>query len=288
MTKTCILIGAPIDSGQQRAGCLMGPAAYRTAGIARAITDLGHRVERPGRCRACPRSAPPPAPTRRCIRCPRPSAGPPRCIRRRKPAMAEGFPIIHGRRSFAGARLGRGRRRPCRRTGPPAVPALARRAFRFPHAADHPVGQPARHAGRLYRRPRRLRRLPALPRADPGRNGSAFTASARSIRPNMRRCSSMTSRSTTCGCSTNTASSRPLRAFLDRVRGRRRHAACLARRRFPRSLDRARRRHHRARRHHLPRGASGDGTAARDRASSPRSTSSSSTPFSTSAAAPPA
>ncbi|OIQ70683.1 arginase [mine drainage metagenome] len=44
MTKTCILIGAPIDSGQKRAGCLMGPAAYRTAGIAHAITDLGHKV----------------------------------------------------------------------------------------------------------------------------------------------------------------------------------------------------------------------------------------------------
>lgn len=43
--KTCLLIGAPIDSGQRRAGCLMGPAAYRVAGLARALTDLGHRVE---------------------------------------------------------------------------------------------------------------------------------------------------------------------------------------------------------------------------------------------------
>ena len=44
MTKT-ILIGAPIDSGQKRAGCLMGPAAYRVAGIAAAIRDQGHSVE---------------------------------------------------------------------------------------------------------------------------------------------------------------------------------------------------------------------------------------------------
>ncbi len=43
MSKT-ILIGAPIDSGQRRAGCLMGPAAYRVAGIASAIADLGHGV----------------------------------------------------------------------------------------------------------------------------------------------------------------------------------------------------------------------------------------------------
>ncbi len=41
----CILIGAPIDSGQHRPGCLMGPAAYRVAGLAQAIRDLGHSVE---------------------------------------------------------------------------------------------------------------------------------------------------------------------------------------------------------------------------------------------------
>ncbi len=40
-----ILIGAPIDHGQRRQGCVMGPAAYRVAGIARAIRDLGHGVE---------------------------------------------------------------------------------------------------------------------------------------------------------------------------------------------------------------------------------------------------
>jgi arginase len=39
-----ILIGAPIDSGQRRAGCLMGPAALRVAGLERALRDLGHRV----------------------------------------------------------------------------------------------------------------------------------------------------------------------------------------------------------------------------------------------------
>ncbi|SEM79732.1 arginase [Gemmobacter aquatilis] len=43
MTQT-ILIGAPVDSGQRRPGCLMGPAAYRVAGLARMIADLGHGV----------------------------------------------------------------------------------------------------------------------------------------------------------------------------------------------------------------------------------------------------
>jgi arginase len=42
---TCILIGAPVDSGKRRAGCLMGPDSYRTAGLASALRDLGHRVE---------------------------------------------------------------------------------------------------------------------------------------------------------------------------------------------------------------------------------------------------
>jgi len=43
-TQTCILIGAPVDSGKRRRGCLMGPDAYRTAGLAEALTDLGHKV----------------------------------------------------------------------------------------------------------------------------------------------------------------------------------------------------------------------------------------------------
>lgn len=43
--QTCILIGAPIDSGKRRTGCLMGPDAYRTAGLAEALADLGHEVD---------------------------------------------------------------------------------------------------------------------------------------------------------------------------------------------------------------------------------------------------
>jgi len=44
MTKSCILIGAPIDAGQKRAGCLMGPSAYRVAGLGASIVETGHRV----------------------------------------------------------------------------------------------------------------------------------------------------------------------------------------------------------------------------------------------------
>lgn len=38
------LIGVPMDSGKRRQGCLMGPDAFRTAGLAQALRDLGHAV----------------------------------------------------------------------------------------------------------------------------------------------------------------------------------------------------------------------------------------------------
>ncbi len=40
----CTLLGIPLQDGAGRMGCEMGPSAYRTAGIARALTDLGHEV----------------------------------------------------------------------------------------------------------------------------------------------------------------------------------------------------------------------------------------------------
>ena len=43
--QTCILIGAPVDSGKRRAGCLMGPDAFRTAGLTQSLEGLGHIVE---------------------------------------------------------------------------------------------------------------------------------------------------------------------------------------------------------------------------------------------------
>lgn len=44
MPKDCILIGIPMDCGQRRPGCLMGPAAYRVAGLADTLRDLGQTV----------------------------------------------------------------------------------------------------------------------------------------------------------------------------------------------------------------------------------------------------
>jgi arginase len=38
------LIGAPVDSGTKQAGCLMGPDAYRVAGLPAMLRALGHKV----------------------------------------------------------------------------------------------------------------------------------------------------------------------------------------------------------------------------------------------------
>jgi len=42
--QNIILIGAPLDCGKTRKGCLMGPDAYRTAGLGGALAQLGYRV----------------------------------------------------------------------------------------------------------------------------------------------------------------------------------------------------------------------------------------------------
>jgi arginase len=42
--RHCILQGAPLDCGKIRRGCIMGPDAYRTAGLGAALTGLGHTV----------------------------------------------------------------------------------------------------------------------------------------------------------------------------------------------------------------------------------------------------
>ena len=58
------LLGVPVEIGASQPGTLMGPAALRTAGIARVLEQLGHAVEDHGdlaRPQACSADAPPPA-----------------------------------------------------------------------------------------------------------------------------------------------------------------------------------------------------------------------------------
>ena len=44
MPLPCLLIGAPVDCGKRARGCLMGPDAYRVAGLAEALAGLGRAV----------------------------------------------------------------------------------------------------------------------------------------------------------------------------------------------------------------------------------------------------
>ena len=44
MNKDFVLIGAPVDSGASQPGCLMGPDAFRTAGLADALLSFGGSV----------------------------------------------------------------------------------------------------------------------------------------------------------------------------------------------------------------------------------------------------
>lgn len=45
MAETCILIGAPVEAGTGRRGAEMGAAAFRAAGLAETLRDLGLAVE---------------------------------------------------------------------------------------------------------------------------------------------------------------------------------------------------------------------------------------------------
>lgn len=54
--RTCALVGAPVQSGASQPGCLMGPDAYRTAGLAQTLETLGHTVRDVGNVAAVARA----------------------------------------------------------------------------------------------------------------------------------------------------------------------------------------------------------------------------------------
>ena len=57
MTRSCRILGAPIQEGASQPGCVMGPAAFRTAGLPETLAELGWDVTDLGDAR--PRALPP-------------------------------------------------------------------------------------------------------------------------------------------------------------------------------------------------------------------------------------
>lgn len=57
MVKSISLVGAPVDCGGRRSGCLMGPDALRTARLAEVLADLGHEVVDKGNLAIVPQDA---------------------------------------------------------------------------------------------------------------------------------------------------------------------------------------------------------------------------------------
>ncbi|MEM8651916.1 MAG: arginase family protein, partial [Pseudomonadota bacterium] len=45
MSVECCLVGVPVQAGTRESGCLMGPDAYRTAGLIAELEQLGHKVQ---------------------------------------------------------------------------------------------------------------------------------------------------------------------------------------------------------------------------------------------------
>jgi arginase len=55
--KRCILIGLPVQEGSGRLGCDMGPGAYRAAGLAPTLKELGYKVFDRGNVSPAPKRA---------------------------------------------------------------------------------------------------------------------------------------------------------------------------------------------------------------------------------------
>ncbi len=90
-----LLIGVPADCGKRKAGCLMGPDAYRVAGLATALAELGHEVTDLGNL--SPRVAPPAAePNDHIYKKAEAIAWTERLIEAGQSAAERGFPVFMG------------------------------------------------------------------------------------------------------------------------------------------------------------------------------------------------
>jgi len=93
--KDILLVGAPVDSGKARRGCLMGPDAYRTAGLAEQLAELGLTVHDLGN--VAPATATPSPDMPRHVHAPAETAGWTAALSEAgERAAAQGLPIFMG------------------------------------------------------------------------------------------------------------------------------------------------------------------------------------------------
>ena len=266
-SRSIVLVGAPVDDGGARRGCLMGADALRVAGLADALDGPRPCRRGPGQCR---RSA---------GRQPKAHAN--GAIHHLAEcgawieALSEAAYEVSGRGRTAvflggdhlmSAGTVAGPRAPRAGGGPSAVRPLARRPHRFPRPRHDRKRQSARHSGGLFHRSGAAfdGYFPALPAAVPPANVTML--GIRSVDPAER------VRVVEAGVSVvdmrpdRRGGDRPAAGAVSRQgRGIERAAPRQLRRRFHRTVDRAGRRHDGSRRRHLPRSASGLRDAARQR-----------------------
>lgn len=92
--KPCLLIGAPVDSGKRTRGCLMGPDAFRTAGLAEQLQSLGQVTRDLGNIAPAPLRALPKMGNVHALA--ETVAWTEALMTAARDAMAEGFPIFLG------------------------------------------------------------------------------------------------------------------------------------------------------------------------------------------------
>jgi len=90
----CVLLGVPMDCGKRGRGCVMGPDAYRVAGLAGALATLGHALEDRGTLAPFPAG---PVPGAAHLHALAETAGWTQALMpAARDAMAAGFPIFMG------------------------------------------------------------------------------------------------------------------------------------------------------------------------------------------------
>lgn len=154
--RTIELIGVPMDSGKRRQGCLMGPDALRTAGLSRALADLGHSVSDRGNISPAPFIKDTPGP----LHALQETIAWTRALSDVAQSTSDTIHSdLHGRRSRTCTWYGPRGCNLCRTTRTSPLCLVVGCAHGLPHTCHNGIGQSAWHAHGICHRSPRFRRL---------------------------------------------------------------------------------------------------------------------------------